>query len=271
MSLFAVLVENDESQWEDRTGESYHFPHRYKDLIPPGTRAIYYKGKIKDRKFSAGRLSDDPHYFGVVVIGQHRSDPKTKGAWYAAIENYQPFAQPVPIRQATGEYFEEIPSSRASNYWRDGVRAISADTYERIVRSASFQRRDQLSRFSEQLIAEDASQDLVSGVEGHSKQVFTTVYERDPALRREAIRIHGVTCAACGFNFEDFYGEYGAGFIHVHHMSPIAQAGGPVEVVPAADLVPLCPNCHAMIHRRKDKTLSVAELVEMVRSHKPKS
>ncbi|WP_406874901.1 hypothetical protein [Acinetobacter baumannii] len=28
-----VIVENDISQWDDLTGEVYHFPKRYKDLM----------------------------------------------------------------------------------------------------------------------------------------------------------------------------------------------------------------------------------------------
>lgn len=123
-----------------------------------------------------------------------------------------------------------------------------------------------MSRFSGKLLEEDARQELVSGVEGQKKQTYTNVYERDPTLRKEAMRIHGLDCAACGFNFEKFYGDHGAGFIHVHHVNPISRAGGPVEIVPAADLVPLCANCHAMVHRRKDKTVSVPELVAMIQS-----
>ena len=51
----------------------------------------------------------------------------------------------------------------------------------------------------------------------------------------------------CGFNFEDRYGTHGKGFIHVHHLDPLAQ--GEREVVPERDLRPVCPNCHYMLHR----------------------
>jgi putative restriction endonuclease len=64
-----VLVENDVSAWQDETGVKYHFPKKYARLIQPGTKFVYYKGRLKDKSFSKERLSDDPHYFGSGVIG----------------------------------------------------------------------------------------------------------------------------------------------------------------------------------------------------------
>lgn len=58
-----------------------------------------------------------------------------------------------------------------------------------------------------------------------------------------------VTCMTCGFNFKKAYGTLGEGFIHVHHIIPIGKIAVEYEVNPVTDLVPVCPNCHAMIHR----------------------
>lgn len=96
--------------------------------------------------------------------------------------------------------------------------------------------------------------------EGGVKKTFSTSYERDPRLRREALKIHGYSCLACGFNFEDHYGQVGKDFIEVHHMIPLAE--GERESDPN-NLIPLCSNCHRMIHRLyhkiedRDKALSV--------------
>jgi predicted HNH restriction endonuclease len=59
-----------------------------------------------------------------------------------------------------------------------------------------------------------------------------------------------VSCFICGFNFSDVYGEIGQDFIHVHHLRQLADIGEEYEVDPVADLRPVCPNCHAIIHRR---------------------
>ncbi|MBV6577806.1 HNH endonuclease, partial [Acinetobacter baumannii] len=92
----------------------------------------------------------------------------------------------------------------------------------------------------------------------------TTKYERDQKLRKQAILIHGYTCVACGFNFEEFYGDYAKGFIHIHHIEPLFSVGEKV-VNPETDLVPLCANCHAVIHRKRDKTLTVDDLQKMIK------
>ena len=89
--------------------------------------------------------------------------------------------------------------------------------------------------------------------EGERQTRETTFFKRNPALRREAIRQHGTTCVACGFNFETLYGEAGKGYIEVHHLNPLAErtdtlADGP-RVTTADEVVPLCANCHRVVHR----------------------
>jgi 5-methylcytosine-specific restriction protein A len=74
-------------------------------------------------------------------------------------------------------------------------------------------------------------------------------YERDPQARRKCIAIYGLNCHICGFNFQKFYGDYGSNFIHVHHLVPISKIGKDYEVNPEKDLIPLCANCHAIVHR----------------------
>ncbi|MGB7895012.1 MAG: HNH endonuclease [Microcoleus sp.] len=61
---------------------------------------------------------------------------------------------------------------------------------------------------------------------------------------------YGLNCYVCKFNFEEVFGEIGKGFIHVHHIIPLAEINQEYEVNPIQDLCPLCPNCHAMIHRK---------------------
>lgn len=86
--------------------------------------------------------------------------------------------------------------------------------------------------------------------EGAVRQVHVNAYERDRHARSVCIAHHGSACAACGMDFERVYGPEGAGFIHVHHLRPLASIGESYEVNPVEDLRPVCPNCHAIIHRR---------------------
>ena len=92
---------------------------------------------------------------------------------------------------------------------------------------------------------------------------YSTTYERDLKMRNAAIAIHGTTCKCCNFNFEKSYGDLGKDFIHVHHIKPISESGETI-VNPETDLTVLCPNCHYMIHRKRNYTLSVEELKDML-------
>lgn len=97
-------------------------------------------------------------------------------------------------------------------------------------------------------------------VEGKKKLYYSTRYERSSNNRRLAIKYHGCKCMACGFDFEEVYGEIGKGFIEVHHIKPLYSKNEEVIVDPKTDLICLCPNCYRMVHRYKDKVLTLEEL-----------
>ena len=98
--------------------------------------------------------------------------------------------------------------------------------------------------------------------EGALRQVSQTKHERNQALRQLCLKHFGASCQVCGMKFEDVYGDIGKGYIEVHHLSPISQTDGEHSVDPKTDLVPLCANCHAMIHRlmSAEKKVSGKEL-----------
>lgn len=96
--------------------------------------------------------------------------------------------------------------------------------------------------------------------EGRRVAVLVERIERDPKAREECIQHHGTVCKACSFDFEAVYGELGRGFVHVHHhKQQLSSTTGKHKVNPVQDLVPLCPNCHAMVHR-KNPMLSIEDL-----------
>lgn len=88
--------------------------------------------------------------------------------------------------------------------------------------------------------------------EGERYEVRSTAVERNPHARQACIAHHKARCFACGFDFSTRYGGLGEGYIHVHHRRAIALSSGPYLLDPVRDLVPLCPNCHAMVHRYHD-------------------
>lgn len=95
-------------------------------------------------------------------------------------------------------------------------------------------------------------------------RVVVNRYEQDPDARRACIALHGNSCAACGFSFEQTYGEIGLDFIPVHHLVPVSQLGSGYELDPLTDLIPLCANCHAMAHVGVGTPRTVAELRRII-------
>lgn len=104
--------------------------------------------------------------------------------------------------------------------------------------------------------------------EGARKTVEVNAHERNPKAREACIAHHGYRCQACDLLFEEFYGDLGAGFIHVHHLTPVSEITEEYEVNPATDLVPVCPNCHAMIHSTRPP-LSIEQLKAKIVASRP--
>lgn len=85
--------------------------------------------------------------------------------------------------------------------------------------------------------------------EGALTKILVNRYERNKVNRQACISIYGAKCLICDFDFGKKYGSVGEGFIEVHHNTPLAQMTPDYHINPITDLVPLCSNCHSMVHR----------------------
>lgn len=93
-------------------------------------------------------------------------------------------------------------------------------------------------------------------VEGALATIAINRYERSGEARIKCLEAKGYQCTVCEFDFEKAYGEAGKGYIHVHHLMPLSEIKQTYQVDPARDLIPVCPNCHAMLHRGNGMTVS---------------
>jgi 5-methylcytosine-specific restriction enzyme A len=100
--------------------------------------------------------------------------------------------------------------------------------------------------------------------EGAKTRVEVNRYERAPLNRAACIQAWGPACQVCGFDFGKVYGPVGEGYIHVHHLTPVSVLGPGYMVDPINDLTPVCPNCHAMIHR-SDPPYTLDQMRELIR------
>lgn len=99
--------------------------------------------------------------------------------------------------------------------------------------------------------------------EGSRRSVLINVYERSDEGRQKCIDKYGYACVVCRFDFAKRYGERGKEFIHVHHLRLISSIGYEYKLDPVADLRPVCPNCHAMLHRT-EPPCSIEELRDLL-------
>lgn len=89
-------------------------------------------------------------------------------------------------------------------------------------------------------------------------------YERDPQARKTCLEHWGYNCTVCQLSFEEAYGQLGRSYIHVHHLLELSRTPPGYHVNPVNDLRPVCPNCHAMIHRGTGRALTIQELQQLL-------
>ncbi len=85
--------------------------------------------------------------------------------------------------------------------------------------------------------------------EGFESYELVRKYERSRYNRALCLKYFGFVCRGCGDKLEEKYGPVGANVIHVHHIVPVSLMNGSYQLNPVKDLVPLCPNCHNIVHR----------------------
>lgn len=87
--------------------------------------------------------------------------------------------------------------------------------------------------------------------EGARRRILVNAYERNRIARDKCLRRYGFRCVVCDQCMSEIYGTVAEELIHVHHCKPLSEIQEDYEVDPIKHLRPVCPNCHAVIHRRK--------------------
>ncbi|MDR3428987.1 HNH endonuclease [Silvimonas sp.] len=241
--LYAELTD---AQWESVVfGKSAHEPgalaqERFTP-IPDGITAEHLAGAMRDLDQGV------PHLFG----------PSTSYDVFSNGKAYPPKAV-VGIGAAAILGFQLRPSDFGGG---EETRCFQ------ILRSNGFQvfPKQKPSDYPDEIAVTTASiDDSQSYFEGAGKQVVVNRYERDPAARKAAIKHYGAVCQVCGLDFMKTYGEIGKGFIHVHHVKSLASIGKTYKVDPVQDLRPVCPNCHAMLHKGVSEPREIDELKAII-------
>ena len=114
-------------------------------------------------------------------------------------------------------------------------------------------------------VEEDEPNDDTDGhIDGALTQSVILKRERNPRNRLLCLKIHGEQCGVCGDNPKTIYGNDLGTILEVHHIEPLSEVETPKVYNPREDLIPLCPNCHRAIHKRKPAILP-SELKEQLK------
>jgi hypothetical protein len=242
--LYSILTVIRDSQVRD------HWPVNRSD-VQRGDKLVIWCGK---GKATHGRR-------GVIAFAEATSNPNSERRVYL---KYEPLSRPLWDDVARNARVFKTLTVMASQQGL-GPYHVTEQQYEAI-RGLAANLDDLAKSVKAAIKAEDIERGV--GLEGHLKKALVNRYERDPRLRLEAIRLHGVECSGCGFNFEDVYGRHGRDYIHVHHVKPLSMYGGGRLVNVKKDMAVVCANCHAMIHKDPNAPLSIAALKKLVQEHR---
>ncbi|WP_285599627.1 DUF3883 domain-containing protein [Kineosporia sp. NBRC 101731] len=129
-----ILAQNEVSlsghAYGDRTGISYEYPPRYRSVIQPGERFIYYMGRRRLTGSNAPQA-----YFGSGLIGRVQTSSSDPQLLECEILDYRPFAEHLYFKKTDGSY-RESRAAEQGGYFRNGVRIVSEATFDEILVAA---------------------------------------------------------------------------------------------------------------------------------------
>ena len=221
----------------DRKGH-YHFPEKGMNTGKGSLVLFQFNGQvIASAKLLQVKKHDEPLY------GRY------KGSYIFDTKSIKTFK---PI---TADELREVDES--FKQFSQSKQKIDSACYESLMELIQLK--------SQGLITEEIPEDETNKYpEGSKKQITVNAYERNPKARQECIRIHGSSCMICDFDFGEIYGEEFMGKIHVHHIKPLHEIDDEYEVDPEEDMVPVCPNCHMILHSKSGGTYTVEEVREFL-------
>lgn len=90
--------------------------------------------------------------------------------------------------------------------------------------------------------------------------------ERNIGNREQVLQNQGCRCHICGFDYSRAYGsDIAKDFIEIHYLGT-NDPDQPVDI--HSDFIPVCANCHRMLHHKRNRNISVEELKKRVDYYK---
>lgn len=112
--------------------------------------------------------------------------------------------------------------------------------------------------------------------EGTNSRSTSNRYKRSQKLHDRAIehfsKDNRISCHCCSFNFDDFYSaDVAKGYIEIHHIKPVFKYESEdmdISISKALEnLIPVCANCHRVIHKNKKEPIHTDRLTEIIKNN----
>ncbi len=240
---------------------AYHGPQNSESFDHKGGYGVSQKSKwskVSDGDFVyvIQNVHGKFEFCGIYKISSHYKNEHvgSKNHFRFSLEDTTKLSKPITINEKVCG--DQLPKLQHPANWSNFKRHFCAQgtTFRNplsdevlqvldslLPQTIEFQFAEEISKKKEKLFFEGAKQ-----------KITINKYERNLDARKECIKYHGYNCKVCDFNFEKFYGVLGKHYIHVHHLVPLCEITEEYNINPKTDLIPVCPNCHAMLHRSEN-------------------
>ena len=220
-------------------------------------RLLAAQSRLKSKHMGAQRLLviaqgyDLPSFPNWVEVTANRSRlrfPNASEEWPAEIDRFI-----TGLRDDGVNILADFRSANLSQYEREEVTAVFKSIAPPI--------RLDVAPAAEVMVVSPALLE-----EGAITQITVNRYERNQEARRRCLEFYGTTCQVCKVDLGKTYPGIGDGYIEVHHLKPLGSIQQNYQVDPVTDLLPVCPNCHAMLHSRRPDPYTPGELIAILKA-----
>ena len=195
--------------------------------------AAVVKGPGETTAEAARRVAPD----GILISDYAWAGLDTALRWRSIVVPRIPFAPPTVLDEKIESRYLESRNTAVRRMRQVAGRGLTTPD-ARCTLYIMDARYKQLGRFLPERFQSELGR---SWEEGGRRDMHLSKSERDPAIRKAALRHYGLQCRACGLKVPLAH----APVIEIHHLDPIAEGKRRTKL---EDVVPLCRNCHAVAH-----------------------
>ncbi|NLG14682.1 MAG: hypothetical protein GX561_10855 [Lentisphaerae bacterium] len=190
------------------------------------------------------------------------------GSAYKGYYQFAPGTITLLNKPITKEEFASVDP--AFNAFSQSIQEIEVGLLPAIFKTIK-EKGEHAKSFVENRLPEEVDEEETGPLfEGAKKKITVNAIERNPQARIACINHYRkknkgrLKCEICGFDFGKRYGDEFADKMHIHHLIEISSVGNEYEVNPIEDLIPICPNCHLVVHNKRP-AYTPGEIREMLR------